>query len=573
MTVTDLDGYRAEQARRTLDALRAAAAQAATEDEAREVALRIRTFVRRLRASRWEPYVWQRPHVHPPGWVSERDPRLGVCDDRCADLPPAGLGTHEVWVQRGGRGTGKTDGAAHYINEHAEGPPCDPRVPGGHRFTIVGPTQPDAVSSCVTGVSGLQAINPGIEVSTGREGTLVRWPNGAVGRILGANSARDVQRARAWTNVCVWWLEEFAAMPYAGGLIGTPGYTGEPGMLDQAPFTLRLRSPDSPNRPHIVATTTPTGRPEVTELLARPGMQTWGRTRDAYRLDAAVREALEGLYPPGTTIARQELDGEQVGDVAGALWVQKRDEGTPLDDDRPGIDNDRVPLGSVGWSSHGSLADLQPEDPDAAAILATLLPLLPDPPENPTTTVSRTVIGVDPAGGSTENGISVVGAAHDHAYTLADLSLRAGPYMWGIYAVAAWYHFGAEGIALERTYGGDQTWATIETAAKALGLPLPAPLRAPTVEGTKERAVPVQTLSQAHRVHHVGVFPRLEGEQTTWVEDETPESPNRLDAWVHAVRHLLVRAKQGTVNRPKTTRRARTTSGTWAGGTAGRRRG
>ena len=45
---------------------------------------------------------------------------------------------------------------------------------------------------------------------------------------------------------CLWWLEEFAAMPYAGGLVGTPGYTGEPGMLDQAPFTLRLRHPDSP---------------------------------------------------------------------------------------------------------------------------------------------------------------------------------------------------------------------------------------------------------------------------------------------------------------------------------------
>lgn len=573
MTVTDLDAYRAEQARTTLAALRAAAASAATEDEAREVALRIRTFVRRLRASRWEPYVWQRPHVHPPGWVSERDPRLGVCDDRCRDLPPAAPGTHEVWVQRGGRGTGKTDGAAHYINDHAEGPPCDPRVPGGHRFTIVGPTQPDAVSSCVTGVSGLQAINPGITVTTGKEGTLVRWPNGAVGRILGANTAQDVQRARAWSNVCVWWLEEFAAMPHAGGLVGTPGYTGPPGMLDQAPFTLRLHAPGAPQHPHIVATTTPTGRPEVEALLSRPGFQTWGRTRDAYNLDPAVREALEILYPPGTTIARQELDGERVGDVAGALWVQSR-LGAADDDERPGIDDDRVPLGSVGWRPHGDVHALPlPEDPEAAATMLRLISLLPAVPENPDTFVDRTVVGVDPAGGATENGISVVGAAHGHGYTLADLSMTGAPKAWGMMAVLAAYHFGAEGIAMERTYGGDQTDHVIATAAETLGLPLPAPLRAPTVDGKKQRAIPVQTLAQVHRIHHVGMMPRLEGEQTTWVEDETPESPNRLDAWVHACRHLLVRAKQGTVQRASSTRRPRTTSGTWAGGTAGRRRG
>ena len=572
MTLTDLEEYRVEQARRTLAALRAAAAQAATEDEAREVALRIRTFIRKVRASRWSPYVWQRPHVHPPGWVSLRDPRLGVCDERCADLPPAAPGTHEVWVQRGGRGTGKTEGAAHYVNAHAEGPPCDPRVPGGHRFTIVGPTQPDAVSSCVTGVSGLQAINPGITVTTGREGTLVRWPNGAVGRILGAHTAQDVQRARAWTNVCLWWLEEFAAMPYAGGLVGTPGYTGEPGMLDQAPFTLRLRHPDSPNRPHIVATTTPTGRPEVTVLLSKPGVQTWGRTRDAHNLDPDVRETLEATYPPGSTIARQELDGEQVGDVAGALWVQTRHAGTPDDDDRPGIDNDRVPAGYVGWRPHGDVRELVPENDEAASVLARLISLLPDPPENPTVMADRVAIGVDPAGGATENGISVVGSAHQHGYTLADLSLTGAPGTWGIMAVLAWYHYGAEGIAMERTYGGDQTDHVIATAAAALGLPLPAALRAPTQEGKKQRAIPVQALAQVHRLHHVGVFPRLEGEQTTWVEDETPESPNRLDAWVHAVRHLLVRAKQGTVNRPASTRRVRTTGSTWAGGASGRRR-
>lgn len=557
VTITRMDDTRAARAQAELDRLRGIALACTTEAEAREAAEAIRAFTRRLRASRWSAYPWQRPHQHPPGWTSLRAPNItddlqptaGICDERCYDLPLLVPGVHEAWVQRGGRGTGKTEGAAHYVNAHAEGPACDPRVPGGHRFTIVAPTQPDAVASCITGVSGLQAINPGITVTTSKEGTIVRWPNGAVGKVLGAHDAKDVERARAWTNVCVWWLEEAAAMNWLGGL-STEGE--EPGMLDQAPFTLRLG-----DRPHMVITTTPRNRPEVDRIIARSPIQTWGRTEDADRLPPAVRASLVNLFPPGTTLARQELDGERIKDVTGALWLQRRTPEHDGTDDRPGIDNDRVPAGSVGWSPHSDVWTLEAQNPDTQAILDRLRALLPAVPTDASTTVTRAAVGIDPAGGSTENGISVVGAANDHGYTLADLSLTGPPGTWGIMAVLAWQHFGAEGIAVERTYGGDQTWAPIETACRELGLPIPAQLRAPTVEGKKDRAVPVQALAQVHRLHHVGHHPKLEGEQTTWVEDKSP-SPNRLDAWVHACRHLLVRARQGTATTAKGRRVRRT---------------
>jgi phage terminase large subunit-like protein len=518
-----------------------------TEGEAREVISRIRALLRRIRASHWEPYVWQHPHLHPDGWVSTRAP--GVCDERCAELPAYQLGVHEVWLQRGGRGTGKTEGAAHYVNAHVEGPACDPRVPGGHRLTIVAPTQPDAVSSCVTGVTGLQAVNPGVTVATTKEGTLVRWPNGAVGRVLGAHDAQDVERARAWTNVCVWWMEEAAAQNELGG------------MLEQAPFTLRLG-----DRPHLVATTTPKTRPEIKALIhgdtalphiPRAVVQTWGRTRDADRLPAPIVDSLERMYG-GTTLGQQELDGDEIADVAGALWVQQRPDtvgGFPNPDDRPGIDNDRLPAGYVGWQPHGPISEL----PDLAR---PLLARFPAPPEHPVITGARIVIGVDPAGGATENGISVLAEHLGHGYTLGDYSLTAGPDMWGKIAVLAWYLFGAEGIAMERTYGGDQTQHVIDTAAEALGLPVPAALRAPTVEGKKQRAIPLQALAQQHRLHHVGRFPGLESEQTTWVEGVTKESPNRLDAWVHAGRHLLVRAKPGNLQTPRG-HRMQSTSAAW----------
>lgn len=549
--------------------LRDLAAQCTTEAEALEVAAAIRTWTRRLRASRWNAYPWQRPHQHPPGWVSLRAPNLrddlqpsaGVCDERCYDLPLAVPDVHQAWVQRGGRGTGKTEGAAHYVNAHVDGPPCDPRVPGGHRLTIAAPTQPDAVTSCVTGVSGLQSINPSITVATTKEGTLVRWPNGAVAKVLGAHDRADVERARAWTNVCLWWLEEAAAMNWLGGL-SVEGE--EPGMLDQAPFTLRLGE-----RPHLVVTTTPRARPEVDRMIALWPVQTWGRTEDADRLPAPVRSSYEALFPRGTTMARQELDGERVTDVRGALWLQRRTAEHDLaGDDRPGIDNDRVPEGSVGWTPHTDVFTLVAQSPETQATLDRLRALLPAIPTEPTTTVTRTAVGVDPAGGSTENGIVVMGTHLDHGYTLGDFSLTGPPATWGIAAVLAWQHYGAEGIAVERTYGGDQTWAPIETACRELGLPIPARLRAPTVEGKKQRAIALQALSQVHRLHHVGHYAALEGEQTTWVEDES-ESPNRLDAWVHAGRHLLVRARTGTTVRPKG-RSLPTTGSSWGGGRTSR---
>jgi phage terminase large subunit-like protein len=511
---------------------------ATNEDEAKAVAAELRAFARRVKAGRWEPYQWQHPHTHPPGWVSQRVPGKPICDERCHNLPPAVIPTHGAWLQRGGRGTGKTEGAAHYVNSHVEGPACDPRAPGGHRLSIVAPTQADAVSACVEGISGLKAINPGIVVTTNREGTTARWPSGAVAKLVGGHTTQDVERLRAWSNVCLAWVEEAAAIPRLGEV------------LDQLPFTLRLAETPTAH-PHSVITTTPKNRPEVVALIdGAPGstvqratVQTWGRTEDAFRLLDEVRAALEARYR-GTTEGRQELDGELVGDVEGALWVADRPDlvdGQPNPDDRPGLKQTRLPAESVGWTAHGPLEVLPP----------ALLALMPPVPAQPHVTGARRAVGVDPAGGATENGISVVAAWGNQGGVLADLSLKAGPDTWGRVAVAAYYYFGAEGIALERTFGGDQTEHVIATAAEALGLPMPPLLKAPTPEGKKERALPLVALAQQKRFGMIGNHPVLEGELTTWVEDETPESPNRLDAMVHAGRHLLVRAKPAGLHRPR----------------------
>jgi phage terminase large subunit-like protein len=509
-----------------------AAASTGSDEEAAAAAQKIRNIALRMKAGQWRPYRWQHPHVHPPGWRSQYQQGegesarfAGVCDDRCYDLPAAVIETHGAWLELGGRGTGKTEGAAHFINRHAESPPCDPRVPGGHRFTIVAPTQDDAVASCVTGVSGLQAINPDIMLTTTREGTTVRWPNGAVGRILGAHSTRDLDRFRAWSNICVCWIEEAAAMRYLGGLAGQEGATQ--GVIDLLPFTLRLG-----DRPHSVITTTPKRDPQVQKVLANPKyVRTKGRTRDATRLNPTVRESLEETFA-GTTLGSQELDAEELREVPGALWVYDRPpmvDGVPNKDERPGVNNDRVESGTIGWRSHRD-----------------------DTPSIPGRLVERVVVGVDPAGGRTETGIVVVGTIGGHSYTLADLSTAGPPDTWAKLAIAAYYDFGAEGLAAEKTFGGDMVADVIHS--RDAGIPL---LKVSTKVGKRLRAEPVQALSQQHRVHMVGRHPLLENELTGWVPDETKESPNRLDAWVHAQTYLLVRSQatqsavaRGVIQRP-----------------------
>ena len=57
------------------------------------------------------------------------------------------------------------------------------------------------------------------------------------------------------------------------------------------------------------------------------------------------------------------------------------------------------------------------------------------------------------------------------------------------------------------------------------------------VKSKLERATPLRNRYEQGRVHHVGSLPLLESQLTTWVPGET-DSPDRLDACVHALAHV-----------------------------------
>lgn len=417
-------------------------------------------LARRRRAT-WAPYPWQ--------------------------VPPGPLPAHHMWLLMGGRGTGKTDAGSHYVLDHVTGPPCDPRIKGGHRVAIVAPTLGDAVESCVRGVSGLQAIDPRVRLTGRAGGTFVVFPSGSEAKLFGAHTEADVDRLRAGGNRCLVWLEEAAAMRYLGPA------------LEHTRLGLRVGQ-----RPHLVATTTPKPRPEVVGLVrdtARTHV-TAGRTEQAHHLDQAVRAELEALYG-GTRLGRQELGGELLEDIEGALWTQHL------------ID----------------LWRLRPDD----------LPAL-----------GRVVVGVDPnAGGPDECGIVVAGLGaalapdaqgrmQRHAYVLADYSGHyPNPGAWARQAVRAYHLHEADAVVAEVNNGGDMVGHVVRTEDPTVRY---REVRA--TRGKAVRAEPVQGLYEQGRVHHVGALPRLEDQMTTWTPD-ADWSPDRLDALVWVCTDLLLRGQGG----------------------------
>lgn len=236
-------------------------------------------------------------------------------------IPPDG--DWLVWMLEGGRGSGKTDGAAHYLDQHVNGPPCILGFPGGHRPAIIAPTLGDAVEACVNGPSGLKAHNPHVVCVQAAGGTFVRWPNGVEGKVFGAFTPEDVERLRAGGNRCVVWAEELAA------------WVRLQEAWDQMKFGLRLGP-----RPHVVVSTTPKPRKAYKEIRSDPRTKKTGAGTAANpHLNENVRQDLTTRYA-GTRLGRQELDAELLEDTPGALWTYAM-----LEDRRPAPDLARCVVG------------------------------------------------------------------------------------------------------------------------------------------------------------------------------------------------------------------------------------
>jgi phage terminase large subunit-like protein len=372
---------------------------------------------------------------------------------RPEQLPPGG--DWRTWMLLAGRGYGKTRAGAEAINLWAG-------AGLARRIAVVAQTMADVHDISMATLRS--AAGPDAKYTESRHFRL-RWPNGA--EALGF-SAEDPDSLRGYEFDTAW-CDELAAWRY-------------PEAYDQLQFGLR-----APGARQIV-TTTPRPVRLVRELLADPStIVTRGRTLDnAANLDPATLRFYLARYG-GTRLGRQEIDGELLDDVPGALWTRDR------------IDELRV----------ASAPDLV-----------------------------RIVVAVDPAISSGEDadetGIVVAAKGIDgQGYLLADLSCRASPDSWARRAVEGLRSWGADRIVAEVNQGGDLVESMIRTIDPA------APYRGVHAShGKRTRAEPVSALYEQGRIHHVGAFGALEDQLCAALPDGGSGPDDRLDALVWAFTEL-----------------------------------
>lgn len=386
-------------------------------------------------------------------------------------LPPASQGWSS-WLVMGGRGAGKTRTGAEWVRGLALGRPPFAEVPVG-RIALVGETQGQVREVMIEGVSGLLAVHTRLERpiwSPSRR--RLEWENGAIAQVFSAedpDSLRGPQFAAAWSD-------ELAKWPHLQE------------SWDMLQFGLRLG-----DRPRQVVTTTPRPLPLLKRLLEDRRVAVSRAATWANRLNLAAEfiRTVEVSYG-GTRLGRQELEGEIVDEVPGALWTREM------------IEQGRT---------------------QAVPALA------------------RIVVAVDPPASSSQRadacGLVAVGVDGEGVgYVLEDATLSGlRPHEWAARAVALYHRHQADALVVEVNQGGEMATSVLREVDDAVPV---VPVRA--TRGKYLRAEPVAALYARQRVRHVGGHPALEDEMCSFTPSGLSDgrSPDRLDALVWALTHLML---------------------------------
>lgn len=377
----------------------------------------------------------------------------------------APAGGWRTWVFMGGRGAGKTRAGAEWVSELA-------RWGKAGRIALIGPTFHDVREVMVEGASGIRGLphtRPQYEASRKR----LIWPNGAQAYCFSAEdpeALRGPQFDAAWADeLCFWASPDETLATLAHGL--------------------RLGS-----SPRLLVTTTPKPIAALKRLLAaRDTVVTTSSTFDNGRnlapdFIAALKERWDG-----TARQRQELLGELIEDLEGALWTRAQLEALRTTEQRA---FDRVVVAVDPPASVGP-------DADACGIIAA----------------------------------GVYGEGHQRrAVILADSTVRGvAPYEWAARAASLARSVGANAIVAEANNGGEMVRSVLSAAAPEFLVRL---VRA--AEGKRARAEPVATFYARGLVTHASPFAELEDEMCAFSAGENKRSPDRVDALVWALTDLLM---------------------------------
>ncbi len=370
-------------------------------------------------------------------------------------LPPPG--DWSLWLMLTGRGFGKSRSAAEFIRAEVEAGRMS-------RVALIGRTPADVRDTMLEGESGLLSISPPwFKPTWNPSNRRVTWPNGATASTFSSfkpDELRGPQFDGAWGDEIRTWYN--AKDTWANLMFG-----------------LRLGQ-----HPRAIATTTPLPTVLIKSLLALPTTVVTRGTSYENRANLAPSWFAKNIAPyEHTRLGRQEIQGELLEDVPGALWKR-------------------------AWIRIKAAPDLQ-----------------------------RVVVAIDPAVTSSENsdetGIIVAGKGVDgEYYILADRSCRLSPDGWARRAVQAYRDFKADKIIGEVNNGGEMVGLTIRTVDANINYKAVHASR-----GKVSRAEPIAALYEQGKVSHLTAFPELEEQMTTWLP-ESGYSPDRLDAVVWAMTEL-----------------------------------
>jgi hypothetical protein len=169
--------------------------------------------------------------------------------------------------------------------------------------------------------------------------------------------------------------------------------------------------------------------------------------------------------------------------------------------------------------------------------------------------LSRIVVAVDQAGGQgdTHDETGIIGAGcttEGHLYVLEDRSANMGADVWGHEACRLAIELQADAFVVEDNFGGDQSaqiirqaWRDLRSRGETKGMLMPAIVEVHAKQNKRLRAEPIAQLAAQGLIHHVGEFPRLEGQLVTWMPGM--DSPDRMDAYVHGLTELADPEQEG----------------------------
>ena len=347
----------------------------------------------------------------------------------------------------------------------------------------------------VEGESGVLAVfpqeRPARYVANRRR---IEFPSGSIGTIY---SADEPERLRGPQHDKLW-MDEIAAWRY------------QEAAFDMAMLGLRLGA-----NPQAVITSTPKPQKLLKGLVKRSRLRagedplgrvvmTEGTTYEnrANLAEAFVAEVI--VKYEGSRLGRQELLAEVLEDVEGALWTGAMIEAGRVQE---------VPAGVM---------------------------------------IVRKVLGIDPATtsgpDSDETGLTVAGKGSDgDLYVLRSEGHRSRPNEWASRALALYDEEEIDCIVPETNQGGQMVTETIRNVCLSQGRPVPRIKPVHARKGKALRAEPVVALYEQGKVHHVGPFPVLEDQQTSFVPPGGGvENDDRLDATVYALSELAVPVKSIT---------------------------